>query len=65
MNEMLTITQKQRLIELNAAENELNLEFPTTEERDGFFRETEAGLIKQNRENLKKLTQEDHRPCAL
>ena len=46
MAEKLTTTQIQRLVELNAGEEITGQSFETAEERNQFYRTTEAGLVK-------------------
>lgn len=55
MNEMFTVTQRQRLAELNAEEDVLNTNFSDDAGRDAFFKEEEARLINYNKEALQEL----------
>jgi phenylalanyl-tRNA synthetase alpha chain len=65
MAEKLTTTQIQRLVELNAGEDITGRTFETAEERNQFYRTTEAGLVKYHKEKISKLLQEDHKPLAV
>jgi len=58
-----TVTQKQRLIELDAAGDLDGLVFDTVEERDRSFKEINRELVLKNRQRLKKLHQESLRPA--
>jgi len=60
----LTITQCQRLKELNAPEDFLATEFNDATERDTFFLDQERKLAKINRELLFNFLEQDHRPLA-
>jgi len=62
MEVKFTVTQRQRLIELNVSEDILEISFPDNAGRDTFFKKTEAGLIKSNKDHLHKLLNEYHRP---
>ncbi|MFH1930953.1 MAG: pyrrolysine--tRNA(Pyl) ligase large subunit [Pseudomonadota bacterium] len=57
-----TATQKQRLIELDAAEDYEGLNFPTEEERDLSFRKIHQQLVSKNRQRLQRLRQGTLRP---
>lgn len=57
-----SVTQKQRLTELNAGKDITEKLFETGEERNLMFRETEKALVKQNRQSLRKLMNEEHKP---
>lgn len=58
-----TVTQKQRLIELDAAE-ETEKTFNTVEERDRSFKELNQELVLKNKERLHKLRVEKLRPAV-
>lgn len=59
-----TVTQKQRLIELDAAGDIDGLFFDTLEERDRSFKEINQELVRKNRQRLQKLHQESLRPAV-
>lgn len=65
MNENLTVTQKQRLSELNSEETTLEKTFQDTSARDAFFKKEEARLIRNNKENLEDLLENRHLPLLL
>ena len=65
MSETLTTTQKQRLIELNAAQKLLKMEFENVEDRNSFFRTQEISLIKESKEKIGQLLHEEHKPLVL
>lgn len=65
MGEIYTVTQRQRLIELNAEPDIVEREFDHAEERNETFRKIENQYVKQNREKLGKLLHEEHKPLAL
>lgn len=58
-----TVTQKQRLIELDAAGGINNREFDTVEERDRSFKEVNQELVLKNRKRLDRLRTERLRPA--
>ena len=62
-----TVTQKQRLRELNAPLNLQNAAFSSNKERDGDFREQEIMLVKMGKERLNLLRGRGRRPvlCEL
>ncbi len=62
MNVTFTVTQKQRLSELNAEDEILQKTFPDKGERDIFFKEEERRLIGRNKESLQDLLQNRHLP---
>lgn len=64
MTVKLTITQRQRLIELNAAEALLEMDYPDSLERDKFYLDQEKKLAKTNRELLFAFMEHEHRPLA-
>ncbi|GAB4269382.1 MAG: pyrrolysine--tRNA(Pyl) ligase large subunit [Deferrisomatales bacterium] len=59
----LTATQKQRLLELDAAEELAGLRFPDAAERDRWFRAREQELAAKNRERLLRLRDDTRRPA--
>ncbi len=63
--ETYSITQKHRLAELNASADIIDGEFNTVEERNAAFKAAERTLVKENREKLRKLMEEDHIPLTL
>lgn len=65
MSEKYTVTQKQRLIELNAGPEVVEQEFDNVNERNETFKKIEFQFVKQNREKLTRLLYEDHKPLAL
>jgi phenylalanyl-tRNA synthetase alpha chain len=65
MTENLTTTQIQRLVELNAGGEITGQSFETAEERNQFYRTTEAALVKFHKEKIGKLLREDHKPLAV
>ncbi len=58
-----TVTQKQRLIELDAA-GDIEKDFNTAAERDDSFRELNQELVLKNRQRLQKLRQDNLRPAV-
>ena len=62
MSVTFTLTQKQRLSELNADEKTLCKTFNNNEERDTFYKEEETRLVRRNREDLQDLLQNRHLP---
>ncbi len=65
MSQKYTVAQIQRLVELNAAEDVTGKEFETVEERNSFFKEVEARLVRENRGKLSHLLKEKHLPLTL
>ena len=65
MGQQLTITQRQRLIELNAENNMIDREFENAEDRNKFYRNVETQLVKENKDKITKLLHFDHKPLAL
>lgn len=57
-----TVTQKQRLRELNAPLNVQNAAFSSGKERDGAFRDQEKELAKMGKEQLNLLREQSRRP---
>lgn len=65
MTEPFTTTQQQRLTELNADPELIARQFEDKAQRDEFYRQTDAGLVRQNKEKLAKLLSEERKPLAL
>ena len=59
-----TVTQKQRLIELDAAGDVVGLVFETAEERDRSFRVINQELVRKNRQRLLRLRDQELRPAV-
>ncbi len=59
-----TITQKQRLIELDAAEEVNTLVFDSETERDLSFKKLNKELVQKNRQRLDRLQRESLRPAV-
>ncbi len=59
-----TVTQKQRLIELDAEEAITGLVFNSEEERDSFFKNINRELVHKNRERLETLRHQRMRPAV-
>ncbi|QIB70174.1 pyrrolysine--tRNA(Pyl) ligase large subunit [Aminipila butyrica] len=55
--EYFTVTQKERIIELNGTADQLNKGFPTSVERDQAFQQLERDMVQQSRENIRELLQ--------
>ena len=56
--ETFTVTQRERLAELDAAPDILDMEFDTTEARNAEFRKIETSMAKAARERLKDLVED-------
>lgn len=65
MDEKFTITQQQRLTELNIPEEELNLSFQSKEERDHAFKKLEKEGVHHHRRHLEDLLGRRHRTLAM
>lgn len=65
MDEKFTITQQQRLTELNIPEEELNLSFESKGERDQAFKILEKDGVGQHRRHLEELLGSRHRTLAM
>ena len=65
MDEKFTITQQQRLTELNFPEEELNRTFESREERDKAFKELEKEGVKHHRLHLEELLGIRHQTLAM
>lgn len=59
-----TVTQKQRLIELDAGDQISSREFETKEYRDSSFKQVSEELVQKNRRRLRRLRQETLRPAV-
>ena len=62
--ELFTVTQRERLTELNADQETLDKSFETAEERNTVFKELERALARESREKLKDLLDNRHVPAA-
>lgn len=60
-----SVSQKQRLIELNAEAVTAEQEFETEEERNDAFRRTEKRLVRENKEKLLHFMNEEHLSLTL
>ena len=58
--EKFTITQRERLTELDAASEVLDREFDTKEERNAEFKKIETQMAREGRQHLKELVEERH-----
>lgn len=56
--EKFTITQKERIGELNGTTEMMEMEFETIENRDSRFREMEKSMVKESRTKIKELLHE-------
>lgn len=65
MASQFTITQKERLIELNGDKSIFDREFESDQERNQFFYEIEKQLVKAGREQLGQLLQCEHQVLSL
>ena len=65
MSEQFTVTQQQRLTELNGSPDLINMVFEDKKTRDDFFRQTEADLVRQNKEKLLTLLHDQRKPLAV
>lgn len=63
--EGFSISQRQRLVELNAEESVVNQEFESPRQRDERFRQLEKAYVKENKEKLRNLLEREHIPLAL
>ncbi len=59
-----TVTQKQRLVELDIADDVNRLSFDTAEERDDSFKKINQDLVRKNKERLRTLISERLRPVV-
>ncbi len=58
--EMFTVTQRERLTELDASVEILEREFETIEDRNAAFKEIEATMSREGRKRVKELVEERH-----
>lgn len=63
--ENFTVTQAQRLIELNAKEEIVNQTFENIEQRNNCYREIESKLVKENKGKLDTLMHDTHKPLVI
>jgi pyrrolysyl-tRNA synthetase-like protein len=64
MAEPFTISQRQRLVELNSSEDILNYLFDNNQQRDDFYKKEEAKLAKLNKDKLIDLLEKKRRPLV-
>lgn len=64
MDTSWSVTQQQKLIELNADPHLLDEVFVDTKARDQAFQKVEKGLVKKNKEHLTELKNSVHRPIV-
>lgn len=62
--ELFTVTQRERLTELNADQKTIDKAFETAEERNEAFRALEKAMAKESREKIKDLLDNRHVPAA-
>lgn len=62
---IFTVTQKQRLVELNAGPELTEAEFADEKERNDAFKKAEKALVRENRAKLRSLMEEEHIPLSL
>ncbi len=62
---LLTVAQRQRLVELNGSEDVLDLAFDSAAEREVFFKKEEQRLVNENRDALFLLKDGGNRPLVL
>lgn len=58
--EKFTVTQAERIGELNGTPEDINMEFETTEERDQMFRKMEKEMVRESRRKIKELLDTKH-----
>ncbi|QAT43389.1 pyrrolysine--tRNA(Pyl) ligase large subunit [Aminipila luticellarii] len=58
--EKFTVTQRERIGELNGTTERMELEFETIEDRDRSFREMETSMVKESRAKIRTLLHEKH-----
>ncbi|MGN0659923.1 MAG: pyrrolysine--tRNA(Pyl) ligase large subunit [Emergencia sp.] len=63
--EKFTVTQSERITELNGGDDLLQLEFDTREERDQKFRTLEKQLVKDSRSRIRELLEEKHMTASV
>lgn len=64
MAEKLTISQRQRLVELDAPEDVLDKTFEDKKQRDHFYKGKEIELAKENKGKVLNLLNKEHRPLS-
>lgn len=64
MTEKFTVTQRQRLTELDGDKNIVDSVFKTVEERNETFKTIEGKMVKAGKEKLNKLLNEEHKTLA-
>lgn len=62
--ELFTVTQRERLAELNACQETIERSFETAEERNEVFRKLEADMARESRERIKELLETGHVTAA-
>ncbi len=65
MEEKFTVTQSQRLTELNGNPKDTSRTFDSAEERNRVFKSLELVLVKENKAKLAKLLHETHKPLTI
>ncbi|MEA4986905.1 MAG: pyrrolysine--tRNA(Pyl) ligase large subunit [Anaerovorax sp.] len=65
MTETLTVTQKHRLTELNASQEDLDMTFENTGQRDAFYKEKEKFYVKINRDKILDCIHRKHKPLLI
>jgi pyrrolysyl-tRNA synthetase-like protein len=65
MEEKFTVTQNQRLTELNGNPKETSRTFHSAEERNQAFKNLELALVKENKAKLANLLQNTHKPLTI
>lgn len=63
--EKFTVTQSERITELNGGDDLLQLEFDTREERDQKFRTLEKQLVKDSRSRIRELLEGKHMTASV
>lgn len=58
--EKYTITQKERIVELNGKDEMINMEFETVEERNNSFRQLEKEMVRESKAQINSLLNERH-----
>lgn len=58
--EKFTVTQAERIGELNGSADAVNMEFETVEERDQTFRKMEKEMVRESRKKIKELLDTKH-----
>lgn len=63
--EGFSVSQRQRLVELNAEDSIINQEFEDLQQRDQRFKELEKAYVKENKAKLRNLMEREHIPLTL